>query len=84
MELNGLKKDSYWAVDSQGIIKEKSHTKSDPADLSSDLKVAYALRRRGLAFEMADIMSCEVHEKLVDQLLAAFMKDPPRATPELV
>ena len=76
MELNGLKKDSYWAADSQGIIKEKSHTKSDPADLSSDLKVAYALRRRGLAFEMADIMSYEVHEKLVDQLLAAFMKDP--------
>lgn len=76
MELNGLKKDSYWAADSQGIIKEKVHTKADPADLSSDLKVAYALRRRGLAFEMADIMSYEVHEKLVNQLLAAFMKDP--------
>jgi hypothetical protein len=76
MELNGQKRDLYWAADSHGILKEKSLVKSDPADLSSDLRIAFALRRRGLAFEMADIMSYETHEKLTDQLLAAYMKDP--------
>eukprot|EP00972_Heterocapsa_arctica_P097703 14416367-Heterocapsa_arctica.AAC.1 len=47
------------------------------ADLSTDLKLDFALKRRGLALAMADLMDWESHEKLRDDLIGSFTRAPP-------
>jgi hypothetical protein len=76
MELRGEKKDKSWAADAAGVLRERVVSTGGRADTSSDLKLSFALRRRGLAFEMADIMSYHTHELLVSKLLAAYLRDP--------
>ena len=63
-------------IDAAGHLKEKSTSRLEPADLTSDLKLSFALKRRGLAFEMAEIMDYKTHEMLSEKLLAAYMRDP--------
>ncbi len=78
MELQGKKKDNVWVPDSSGTIREKRVEVGAPnADLSSDLRLRFALTRRGLALDMGDVLAFEIHEKLVDALIAAYMKEPP-------
>ena len=76
MELAGVKKDKTWAADAHGVVKERAVSRDQPADIASELKFSHALRRRGLAFAMADIMQYEVHELLVAKYLEALLKEP--------
>ncbi|CAE7222627.1 unnamed protein product, partial [Symbiodinium sp. CCMP2592] len=46
------------------------------ADTKSDLEVMQALRRRGVAYELAAIMSFERHEELIDRLFMEYQREP--------
>ena len=58
-------------------IKEKVKEHESQAELNGELKLEYALKRRGLAFDMAKLMSFEVHELLREKLLTAMLREPP-------
>ena len=46
------------------------------ADTKSDLEIMQALRRRGVAYELAAITSFEKHEELIDRLVMEYQRDP--------
>jgi hypothetical protein len=46
------------------------------ADMTSDLKVKQALQRRGVALEMAQLMTFEAHQKIIDHLFLEIMREP--------
>ena len=46
------------------------------AALSTDLDVHHALRRRGVAYEVAQAMSFEVHESIINYFFFELKKDP--------
>ena len=76
-ELSGVKKDRVWKPDSQGVIKEASLDRAVTTSIASDLRLKYALQRRGLSFEMGGLGSFAVHEKWANQMLAEYMREPP-------
>ena len=47
------------------------------ADVKTDLRMRQAYARRGLALEVADIMTFTVHEKLVDKMFQEYQREPP-------
>ena len=53
-----------------------SQEQEEVADCSSDYKLRLVLQRRGLALEMADLLSYDQHERLVEILFSALMKEP--------
>ena len=65
-----------WKADSSGIVRETETTDSGTADLRSDLLLTLALRRRGVALEMANVMSYDTHELLVDLLMREYLRVP--------
>ena len=78
MEMVGEKKDETFARDSAtGFLKVAEAPPASRADVATDLKVDLALRRRGLALEMADAMSWECHEKLREELMSSLARKPP-------
>ena len=75
-ELLGIKKDKFLLTDANGFVKSLEQDQKMFADLSTDLRVKYALTRRGLAFDQAHIMSYKVHDKVVQLYLKYYLKDP--------
>ena len=75
-ELQGTKTVRQWRPDAHGAIREVSEAEPTRADLRSDLLLSYALRRRGLAMEMADLCAYETHERLVELLLGELLRVP--------
>ena len=47
------------------------------ADHSSKIKLQWCLQRRGVAFEMCELVSYEVSQKWFATLFAAYSTDPP-------
>jgi hypothetical protein len=79
-EIHGITKDhslKVWQPDANGVVKEKSQSQSELADTSTDLKIRYALQRRGVAAQMAHLMSFRHHEKIVDLLFREMARNPP-------
>ena len=78
MEVVGVKRDETFVRDpGTGYLKASEPGKQEKADLASDLKVDMSIRRRGLALEMADVMSWEKHERLREELMSAWARRPP-------
>ena len=78
-EVNNVKEDhelKIWKADSSGAIKASSKEPSIVAALSTDLDVHNALRRRGVAYEVAQAMSFEVHESIINYFFFELKKDP--------
>ena len=78
-EVNNVKEDpdlKIWKADSTGAIKATSKEPSITAVLNTELDVQYALRRRGVAYEVAQAMSFEVHEAIVNYLFFELKKEP--------
>ena len=65
-----------WMADSSGVVREKVSKTEIHADVSSALRVSWALQRRGIAAEVAGLMSFEAHEKLRLRLSAALTSEP--------
>jgi hypothetical protein len=81
LEMIGQKKDETFTRDpATGLLKMSEAPQAARADLETDLKVDLALRRRGLALEMADAMSWERHEKLREELMSALARRQPQGT----
>ena len=77
MELRGIKKDPTFIPDAHGVLRMKSVARDPDADVSTELKLSFAYKRRGLATEMGGFLSFENHEKLANKLISALMADPP-------
>ena len=79
LEMAGTSKDQTWVLDSgSGFLKcEMADARPEQASCATDLALDLALRRRGLAFDMSDLMSWDAHEKLRQDLMAALLRTPP-------
>lgn len=75
--LGGNKKDQRLVVQASGELKLSSSHKVDPCDTSSEILLRYALTRRGLAMEQANIMSYRNHNQWVEKLLSCRLETPP-------
>jgi hypothetical protein len=76
-ELQGTKVMRQWRPDAQGVVRETATQEPGKADLKSDLLLSFALRRRGIALEMADVCSYDTHEQLCELLLGEYLRSPP-------
>ena len=63
MKSSRSRKIKTWQSDSEGRLKFSEETKEDAADTNSDLKLKAALQRRGLAMEVAQLLSFETHDR---------------------
>lgn len=59
-----------------GQRKDETFDKKS-VDLATELKVDLAIRRRGLAMDMGDILDWDEHEKLREELMTAWAATPP-------
>ena len=64
-EIRGQKTEESLRTDSNGQIRVVKQKVDEPADTSTETKARFALQRRGLAFQIARLMSFTAHEKLV-------------------
>ena len=75
-EIRGVKKDEYFGENKDGLLQKFFKSPDLRADIKDLLRLQYALQRRGLAFELARLMSFEQHERLVKFLFAELTRDP--------
>ena len=78
-EVNNVKEDNdmrIWKTDSAGNIRAAYKEPSIAANLSTELDVHNALRRRGIAYEVAQAMSFETHEKIINFFFYELKKEP--------
>ena len=78
-EVNNVKEDGdlrVWKTDSSGAIKAVNKEPSLSANLTTELDVHNALRRRGVAYEVAQAMSFETHEKVINFFFFELKKEP--------
>lgn len=79
-EVNNLKETEslkIWKADANGTIKQSSGDESLRCDASSELDILNAMKRRGVAYELAKVMSFEKHELLVHLLFQELQREPP-------
>ena len=76
-ELMGLKVDPTWKPDSNGVIRETRVREELKADVSTDLKLRFAVQRRSLAFDQARLVDYDRFEKWTQILLEAYTASPP-------
>ena len=77
-EVNAVKEDSSMKLlqsSKEGAVLLRDPESGLKASTGSDLEVMQALRRRGVAYDLAAIMSFEAHEKLIDTLFAEYQRD---------
>ena len=78
-EVNNVREDAdlkVWKTDASGSIKAVRKDPDITANLSTELDVHNALRRRGVAYEIAQAMSFEVHELIINTFFNELKKDP--------
>ena len=76
-EMQNVKTEELIKKDASGHLKAHDETKLPDADLKTDLRMRQAYMRRGLAMEVADIMTYTSHEKLVDRMFQEYQREPP-------
>ncbi|CAL1131323.1 unnamed protein product [Cladocopium goreaui] len=79
MELNNIKETSslkVWKADSAGVIKQSEPESLLRCETGTDLEVLNALKRQGIAFELAKLMSFEKHEAIVNLLFSELQREP--------
>ena len=65
-----------WLPDASGTIRETTLRRAPDAELPDSYRISLALQRRGLAAEIAGVMSCGAHEKIRVRLFSALTGDP--------
>ena len=72
-----VRTEHLFAVDSSGKLKVEGK-KADPiADTSTEILLQYALQRRGLSMDQANLLEFKVHQLWVDRLLKVRLQVPP-------
>ena len=78
-ELNNVKEQpnlKVWKADASGNIKQSEAESSLKCEVSTELEVMNAMKRRGIAYEIANLMSFEKHELIVNLLFAELQREP--------
>eukprot|EP00435_Cladocopium_sp_Y103_P059251 s441_g21.t1 len=71
------KTEHLFAVDSSGKLKVENK-RSDPiADTSTEILLQYALQRRGLSMDQANLLDFKTHQLWVDRLIKVRLQVPP-------
>eukprot|EP00913_Durusdinium_trenchii_P008482 g7965.t1 len=76
-ELQNIKTEELIKRDASGHLRAHDEAKMPDADTPTDLRLRQAYTRRGLALEVADVMTHTIHEKLVDKLFQEYQREPP-------
>ena len=63
-------------TDANGFMKEEARDAPLSIQMSSELDVLQALRRRGVAYALGQLMSFPVHEQLIAALFQELQRDP--------
>ena len=74
-ETQGIKKDPQFSCVG-GYLRERVEYSVDRTDLSTDLNLFNALHRRGIAMQVARLVSCDVHKKIVKPLMQEYNRPP--------
>lgn len=78
-EVNNLKEDQVlkvWKPDANGVVKAVEKGSDLKASVSTDLEVHNALRRRGVAYDVAQAMSFSKHEELINLFFNEMQREP--------
>ena len=75
-EAKGEATEKYFKTDANGVFKEILQKVADPADTSTEMLLSFALKRRGVAFEVGGLMSFSSHDKLVSYFITAMNEEP--------
>eukprot|EP00971_Amphidinium_carterae_P315710 6275686-Amphidinium_carterae.1 len=54
-----------WQADSSGVVKETAKHVPLNADISDSMRVFMALHRRGIAYDIAGVLSWDAHDQHV-------------------
>ena len=74
-EQSGAKTEPIWKVE-KGVMRQSEVVVEDPADVSTELQLQFALKRRGVALHVAKVMSFSTHEKIAKFLMKALNAPP--------
>ena len=78
LDITGQKRDTTWTAYANGFLRCETDDPTSPAaDTASDYSIDLAFKRRGLAMDMAYLMSWTVREKLRQDLIYAMMRSQP-------
>lgn len=76
-EMLNVKTEELIKRDASGHLRAHDETKVPEADVKTDLRMRQAFTRRGIALELADVMTFTVHEALVDKMFQEYQREPP-------
>jgi hypothetical protein len=79
MEIQGIEKDPLWQSvpdPVSGLMKFKKLEDEKRSPVDSQFAYIFAMQRRALGFEMADLLAFEKHELLRNRLVQALMEEP--------
>ena len=76
-EMAGTRRDSSLAIDPSGNLKLRTALSAEQAELSSDILVQFALRRRGLALDQAQLLDFKLHDRWITKLFEHRLRPVP-------
>ena len=75
-EHDGVRAEELFKTDSAGALKRIFQAVEAPADTSSEMKLWFALKRRGVALEMSDLCGYMIHDQLINFYFKAINEEP--------
>ena len=76
-EMKNVRTEELIKRDATGHLKAHDESKIPEADVRTDLRMRQAYSRRGVALEIADIMTMTVHERLIEKLFMEYQSPSP-------
>lgn len=61
----------------QGSLKSSSNDSLSTIDVGTEMRLMYAMQRRGLAFDLVRLISWSVHQQWTNKLFSALASEPP-------
>lgn len=74
--LTGLKKDTQLTFDGSGVLKLQKAHQIEPCSTGSEIQVKYALTRRALAMEQANLVSFALMEAWSEKMMQCRLEEP--------
>ena len=74
--LTGSKKDSQLTFDGSGVLKLQKTNHVEPCSTASEIQVRYALTRRALAMEQANLVKFSLMEAWSEKLMQCRLEEP--------
>ena len=74
--LTGLKKDTQLTFDGSGVLKLQKSNQIEPCNTGSEIQVKYALTRRALAMEQANLVKFSSMEAWSEKMMQSRLEEP--------